>query len=42
MEYNKGTMRVEEAERTMEEANDWNFPCQTLKISKVSRVVIGS
>jgi hypothetical protein len=21
---------------------DWNFPCQTLKISKVSRVVMGS
>jgi hypothetical protein len=22
--------------------SDWNFPCQTLKISKVSRVVMGS
>jgi hypothetical protein len=21
---------------------DWNFPCQTIKISKVSRVVMGS
>jgi hypothetical protein len=24
------------------EINDWNFPCQTLEISKVSLVVMGS